>query len=47
MGGKKDEEFQQGGAVDLFANKFADDGEFDDDGKPKRTGTYVFKYLLF
>ncbi|KNA14443.1 hypothetical protein SOVF_106820 [Spinacia oleracea] len=39
MGGKKDEEFQQGGAVDLFANKFADDGEFDDDGKPKRTGT--------
>ncbi|KAL9230355.1 hypothetical protein vseg_005718 [Gypsophila vaccaria] len=36
MGGTKDEEFQH----DVTTNKFAyDDQEFDDDGKPKRTGT--------
>ncbi|KAL2940098.1 Amino acid permease 6 [Bienertia sinuspersici] len=40
MGGIRDEEFRQGGG-DLLSNtyKFADDGEFDDDGRPKRTGT--------
>ncbi|KAL2925496.1 Amino acid permease 6 [Bienertia sinuspersici] len=39
MGGIRDEEFRQGGG-DLLSNtyKFADDGEFDDDGRPKRTG---------
>ncbi|XP_021740097.1 amino acid permease 8-like [Chenopodium quinoa] len=40
MRGRKDEEFQQGGIDSLATNyKFADDEEFDDDGKPKRTGT--------
>ncbi|XP_057525020.1 amino acid permease 6-like [Amaranthus tricolor] len=33
MGGTKDEEFQKGNY------KFEEEGEFDDDGKPKRTGT--------
>ncbi|XP_074286958.1 amino acid permease 8-like [Silene latifolia] len=41
MGGTKDEEFQHGSSVLSTNYKFADnyDEEFDDDGKPKRSGT--------
>ena len=35
MGGTKDEEFQKGNY------KFEEEGEFDDDGKPKRTGNFI------
>ncbi|XP_048495741.1 amino acid permease 8 isoform X2 [Beta vulgaris subsp. vulgaris] len=40
MGGTRDEEFQHNGGDSIANNNnFVDDGEFDDDGKPKRTGT--------
>lgn len=41
MGGTRDEEFQHNGGDSIANNNnFVDDGEFDDDGKPKRTGIF-------
>ncbi|KAK9742073.1 hypothetical protein RND81_03G146600 [Saponaria officinalis] len=39
MGGTKDEYFQHGGLKMEVNYKFTDDEEYDDDGKPKRTGS--------
>ncbi|XP_074286962.1 amino acid permease 6-like [Silene latifolia] len=39
MGGTRDEYFQHGVGQMAVSYKFAEDDEYDDDGKPKRTGT--------